>query len=115
MSETDFDELIESVRETGAAMRGESQPSRAFEVYATTGDEPVERFAVCIKTDDERLLVPRKIYDAMVFQDSVRVIDEAGEAAIYPQDYFLLIDLPPQSARTLQQAAHQQVEHKSRS
>lgn len=112
MSETNFEELIKSVRETGAAMRGESEPSRAFEAHAATGDQPLERFAVCIKTDDERLLVPRKIYDAMVFQDCVRVIDEAGEAAIYPQDYFLLIDLPPQSARALQQAVHQQLGHK---
>lgn len=88
-----FDELIESIKEGGAIMRGEKQPSRSFHFPDAPRAEVWQGFAVCVMTDDPELLVPRKIYQVEVVDDMVRVIDEAGEAAVYPADHFVLIEL----------------------
>jgi hypothetical protein len=41
--------------------------------------------------ESPELLIPRKVYEISVYEnDLVRVIDEAGEAAIYPADFFML-------------------------
>ena len=59
------------------------------------------RFAVCIRNEDyEASLEPRKIYqiipDATATQYGyLRVVDESGEAYLYPEHYFVPIE-PPQ-------------------
>lgn len=98
-----FDELIESIKEVGAIQRGEKKPSREFHFPSTERRELERRFAICVQTDDPELLQPRKVYEIDIYQnDLVRVIDEAGEAAIYPADHFVLIDLPPNVKEALQ-------------
>ncbi len=90
-----FQELVESVREGGAILRGETSPSRVFHHDTKrTRRNPAKQFAICTETDDPELLIPRKIYQVEVLDDLVKVIDEAGEAAVYPTYYFILIDLP---------------------
>ncbi len=101
-----FDELVESVREGGAILRGEAKPSRVFR-YPSAGAprRARKRFAICIKTDDPELLELRKIYQVMLLgNDCLKIIDEAGEAAVYPADHFVLIDLPRAAERALFQA-----------
>jgi hypothetical protein len=95
MKKEDFEGLKQSVVEAGSIRRGEAQPSREF-VYKGPDSHtpPVRAFAVCVETDDERLLVPRKIYEIEVTGEYARVIDEAGEAAVYPAQFFVPINLP---------------------
>jgi hypothetical protein len=96
MSEKVLKELVESVREAGQILRGEREPSRVFErPTMSRRKRPETRFAVCVQTDDPELLIPRKIYEITPLTSShVSVIDEAGEAAIYPADTFIQLELP---------------------
>ncbi len=98
-----FDELTESIQQMGAIRRGETKPSRKFQYpSARTPRRPRKQFAICINTDDPELLEPRKIYQVMVFTSGyLKVVDEAGEAAVYSADYFVLIDLPRAAERAL--------------
>ena len=98
-----FEDLIESVKEGGAILRGEKKPSREFHFPPTERHEPERRFAICVQTDDPELLQPRKVYQVDVYEnDLIGVIDEEGESAIYPADHFVLIDLPPNVKEALQ-------------
>ena len=64
------------------------------------------QFAVCIRNDGyEESLEPRKIYEILVDSKAaqhrmIRVIDEEGEDYLYPQEWFLPIQLP----ETIEQA-----------
>ncbi len=60
-----------------------------------------EVFAACIKTDDEELLVPTKIYKVKLAGDRAIVVDEEGEVAVYPMDFFLVLSLTPSAKSTL--------------
>ena len=66
---------------------------------AKNADEDV--FAVCLKTDDESLLFPKKVYRVKLRGNRIRVIDEEGEVAIYPKDFFLVLSLSPSAESTL--------------
>ncbi len=95
MKKENFERLKESIIEAGKIHRGEARPSREF-VYEIP-DPPVPTvnvLAVCIETDDPELLVPRKIYEIEVTGEFARVIDEAGEAAVYPAQFFIPLNLP---------------------
>ena len=95
MKKEDFEGLKESIIEAGKILRGEAQPSREFTYEVPESPEPtVKVLAVCVETDDESLLVPRKIYEIEVTGEFARVIDEAGEAAVYPAQFFIPINLP---------------------
>jgi hypothetical protein len=58
------------------------------------------QFAVCIENADfPASLEVRKIYQVLPDEDAaqehqVRVVDESGEDYLYPEDYFVLIELP---------------------
>jgi hypothetical protein len=58
------------------------------------------RFAICIRNDDyEASLEMRKIYPVLPDAEAashhrLRVIDESGEDYLYPDDFFMLIELP---------------------
>jgi hypothetical protein len=62
---------------------------------------PRETFAVCLKDDGENLIIPGKIYKAVVFNGYTTVTDEEGEASVYPLDFFLELSLSPKSRNTL--------------
>jgi hypothetical protein len=68
------------------------------------------RFAICIRNEDCEDLEPRKVYqlipDAAAAKDGyVRVIDESGEDYLYPQAYFVFIELPESAEEALLSAA----------
>lgn len=99
-----FEQLLESVREGGAILRGEAEPSRIFHSSAApqTRRNPDKSFAICVKTDDPELLIPNKIYQVTLLEnDLLKVLDEADEAAIYSSDNFLLVSFPPEVEKLL--------------
>jgi hypothetical protein len=67
------------------------------------------RFALCVENKDCEDLEKRKIYQVIPDEDAsrdgyLRVIDESGEAYLYPQTYFILIQLPREAQDALQVA-----------
>jgi len=72
--------------------------------------QPGLQFAICIKTDDEDLLTPRRIYqvlpDASAAKSQyVRVIDNEGEDYLYPAAYFIFMQFPREVEQALLQAS----------
>jgi hypothetical protein len=72
--------------------------------------KPEPRFVLCIRNEDCADLEPRKIYQVLPDESSaaegyVRVIDESGEDYLYPQDYFVPIELPQAVQKALLSAA----------
>jgi len=68
------------------------------------------RFVLCIRNEDCEDLQPRKIYQVLPDEPSaadgyIRVIDESGEDYLYPQDYFVAIELPQAVQKALLSAA----------
>ena len=58
-----------------------------------------ELYALCISNKEREDLVVRKIYKVLDDKKAkeegyLRVIDESGEDYIYPESYFIFIDLP---------------------
>jgi hypothetical protein len=63
-------------------------------------------FALCIENKDCEDLEKRKIYQVLEDQESkqegyLRVIDESGEDYLYPQSYFIFIQLPHEAQEAL--------------
>jgi hypothetical protein len=70
----------------------------------------VGKFLLCIRNEDCEDLEPRKLYlvlpdETAAVDGYVRVIDESGEDYLYPQDYFLPIELPKAAEKALLSAA----------
>lgn len=68
------------------------------------------RFVICLKNEGCEDLEPRKVYrvlpDELAAEDGyIRVIDESGEDYLYPQSYFLSIELPQAAQKALLSAA----------
>jgi hypothetical protein len=59
-----------------------------------------QQFAVCIRNDEyPASLEVRKLYQVLADSDAasrhfLRVIDESGEDYLYPEEYFIPIELP---------------------
>jgi hypothetical protein len=59
-----------------------------------------QRFAICVKNDEyPASLEVRKIYEVLPDEKAakhgmVRIIDESGEDYLYPQDFFVPIEIP---------------------
>ena len=63
------------------------------------------KFAVCIR-DTEPDLEIRKIYQVMPDEDAekeghLRIIDESGEAYLYPANYFVSVEVPKEAEQAL--------------
>ncbi len=68
------------------------------------------QFVICIKNEGCEDLEPRKIYrvlpdEAAAEDDYIRVIDESGEDYLYPQDYFVPVELSQTAEEALLAAA----------
>jgi hypothetical protein len=106
MKKEDFEELLGSVKEGFAILRGERQPARVFYRPSVAAAPPREAFAICIETDDPELLHVRKLYQVQLLDGGhVLVVDEAGETAIYPIDNFILLELPREVEEVLSRVA----------
>jgi hypothetical protein len=66
-----------------------------------------KRFAVCLRNEGyEVSLEKRKIYEVLPdleakHHDQIRVIDESGEDYLYPESFFVEIELPQPLRRAL--------------
>src|SRR5215210_85861 len=107
MKEKDFQGLLGAVREAKQMLRGETNAARTLTVEAASPHSSSESgFVICLQTDDPTLLIPLKIYAATFSQSGfVRVTDETGEAAVYPEDFFLPISFPKEVEQLLAQFA----------
>lgn len=71
----------------------------------------LKRYLICIRNDDyPASLEVRKVYRTIADAEAashglVRVIDESGEDYLYPEDYFVTIELPQAAARAFTQAS----------
>ncbi len=107
MKKADYEELLKSVQQGGAILRGEVEPSRIFKHKTPKRNGKLEtRLAICVRTDDPELLVVNKIYRVNPLEsDLVRVIDEASEATVYDAECFLYVSFPPKVERVLSRLA----------
>ncbi|MDT5060525.1 MAG: hypothetical protein QOH63_984 [Acidobacteriota bacterium] len=107
MKEKDFQSLLEAVREAKQSLRGETNVARTLTVEVLSSPSlPETGFVICLQTDDPTLLIPLKIYAATFSKSGfVRVTDETGEAAVYPEGFFLPISFPKEVAQLLAQFA----------
>lgn len=63
-------------------------------------------FALCVENKDCEDLETRKIYQVILDNEAadegyLRVIDESGEDYLYPESYFILIELPIKAQEAL--------------
>jgi hypothetical protein len=70
----------------------------------------VGKFVLCIRNEECEDLEPRKLYQILPDESAaadgyIRVIDESGEDYLYPQAYFLPIELPKAAEKALLSAA----------
>ena len=64
------------------------------------------QFALCIENSDCDDLEKRKVYQILPDETAtregyMRVIDESGEDYLYPESYFVLLELPRQAEEVL--------------
>jgi hypothetical protein len=68
------------------------------------------KFALCIENKDSEDLEKRKIYkiipdDKAKEEGYLRVVDESGEDYLYPETYFIMIQLPREAQTILLMAS----------
>jgi hypothetical protein len=66
-----------------------------------------DSFALCIENKDCKDLEKRKIYQILPDEQAqkegyLRVIDESGDDYLYPQSYFVMVQLPREAQEALQ-------------
>jgi len=69
-----------------------------------------KKFALCIENKDCEDLEKRKIYQVLPDEHAekegyLRVIDESGEDYLYPQSYFILVQLPSEAQEAMRVAS----------
>ena len=69
----------------------------------------IKKFALCIENKDCEDLEKRKIYQVLPDEKAekegyLRIIDESGEDYLYPQSYFILVQLSREAQEALQAA-----------
>ncbi len=72
-----------------------------------TSENSKSGYVLCVKNKDCEDLEKRKIYQIIPDEEAkkegyLRVVDESGEDYLYPESYFILIQLP----REAQEALH---------
>jgi hypothetical protein len=75
-----------------------------------TEQKETTRFVLCIRNEGCEDLEPRKVYqllpdEAGAREGYVRVVDESGEDYLYPEGYFVPIELPQAAEKALLSAA----------
>ena len=74
-------------------------------------DQKITKFVICVRNDGyQASLEKRKIYVALEDLDAglhrqVRVVDESGEDYLFPEEFFVAVELPKQTERAVIEAA----------
>ena len=68
--------------------------------------KPQRKFALCLRNEDCEDLETRKIYQVLSDDEAakegyMRIIDESGEDYLYPESYFVFVDLPREAEAAL--------------
>lgn len=92
---------------------GEFKFSRETTVSIAERPKSKDVYAVCLESDDEKLLIPLKVYKIGLRGDKARVIDEEGEAAIYPLSFFLVLSLAVEATELIEKHSHKRFEEKA--
>jgi hypothetical protein len=63
-------------------------------------------YALCIENKDSEDLEKRKIYQVLPDKTAreegyLRIVDETGEDYLYPESYFILVQLPQEAEKAL--------------
>ena len=69
----------------------------------------IHKYALCVDNKDCEDLERRKIYQVLPDEEAekegfLRIVDESGEDYLYPQSYFVLVQLPSEALDALQAA-----------
>ena len=70
-----------------------------------------QQFVICIKNDDyPASLETRKLYQVVPDSDAekleqIRIVDESGDDYLYPQEYFISVNLPNAAEQAIIKAA----------
>jgi len=69
-----------------------------------------KRFMLCVENKDCKDLEIRKMYEVLPDDEAskegyLRVIDESGEDYLYPESYFIILQLPRKAQEALQVAS----------
>ena len=69
-----------------------------------------QSFALCIENKECEDLEKRKIYKVLpdnkaAKEGYLRIVDESGEDYLYPQSYFILVELPLEAQNALKVAS----------
>jgi len=69
-------------------------------------NDQVQHFAICLDNKDCDDLEKRKIYliipdEEALKEGYLRVVDESGEDYLYPESYFVLVELPLEAQEAL--------------
>ena len=105
MNDKDFNELLESIRETALMEKGELTPVREFAVKNQKNSRNVKAFAICLTTEDDEL-IPMKIYN-VIFHPHLKnctVKDENNETLVCPDEWFLPVEFPNNIKKVLEKA-----------
>ena len=67
----------------------------------------LQKFALCVENKDCEDLERRKIYQVLPDEEAgkegfLRIVDESGDDYLYPQSYFVLVQLPREAQEALQ-------------
>jgi hypothetical protein len=65
-----------------------------------------EMFALCVENKDSEDLEKRKIYRVIADEEAskegyLRVVDESGEDYLYPESYFVIVQLPKEAEEAI--------------
>ena len=101
-----FEQLKASVIEAGQIGRRQRTASREFKFEIVAAPQPMdELWAICIDSDDPKLLIPRKLYLVKYGESGVWVRDENGEMTSCDSDDFLPLAFEPKVQELLALAA----------
>ncbi len=69
----------------------------------------IKKVALCVDNKDCEDLERRKIYQVLPDEEAekegfLRIVDESGDDYLYPQSYFVLVQLPREAQDALQAA-----------
>ena len=67
-------------------------------------------YALCIDNRDSDDLEKRKVYKVVEDKEAseegyMRIIDESGEDYLYPENYFVIVQLPQEAQEAMQMTA----------
>ena len=78
-----------------------------------SGSSFLKQFTLCVRNDECEDLEKRKVYESIPDEEAaqdgyIRALDESGEDYLYPESYFVRIELPQEAEKALRAAGSQE-------